>query len=754
MSKKSCLWCLVLLLCILSCCACGKEEGWEIGVEGYVYTIQDPESGTGEYPGLCSALGEKSEDFLVSGDSLYFTRMQNGSGDVLFRADLTGGEEGRITAEKVDTAGPVTSFAVDPEGSIYYLVQEPIGETYWSAGNSVLMDNTLYKQGADGDPEVLFTEQSKQGVLAVDSLAVDGEGTVCLLLGSRILLFGNDDSSPGSISLGEESGIPQWSRGSLMCDEKGRILCVLWDYDSGKRTVHELRPGQKTSLVPVDALTGSVAYSLTMTSRGLMIQKDDGVLYSFSQDAGKSVQEPVLRWQDSDLVSGKVEELEILPDGEFLISYAGEILLLMKTSVEDLPQKELVVVASVSPSRDLEESVISFNKQDSRYRVMLEDFGTGEGAGLLDARIVSSSPPDLLDIVGLDIWKYAQKGVLADLSVLVGEDVVSRYPDNLRESFTIGGRLVCIPKQFKLHTVVCRREDAGTLLNGYDSAELVDTVDGLASKGRSTISGGSGGEYLLETFFAREYLTKYIDWEKGSCSFDGEDFGSFLEWVKDCPKKDEIYVDYVPEEVLLVDYTLSDFVDILRMKEMLGDEPALVGFPRADRVLRHVAEAVDGICIVEDSPHKEGAAAFLEYYLAQDTSIGTDDLTGLPYFYDFPTRREDLEKMFEQAVTPGYVTDEEGNRLKYSDGSYAMLEKGNYGVEGNIISYYFVEEELAKLVMDAIEQADFTPYTGAEVQIMEILQEEAELYFNGQKSLDEVQDIIQNRVSLLVSEGA
>lgn len=73
---------------------------------------------------------------------------------------------------------------------------------------------------------------------------------------------------------------------------------------------------------------------------------------------------------------------------------------------------------------------------------------------------------------------------------------------------------------------------------------------------------------------------------------------------------------------------------------------------------------------------------------------------------------------------------------------------------GNEVQYTRADwQTLVDQVMDAIEAADFTPYTQAQENALAILQEESELYFNDRKSLEEVQEVIQNRVGLLVNEG-
>ena len=55
--------------------------------------------------------------------------------------------------------------------------------------------------------------------------------------------------------------------------------------------------------------------------------------------------------------------------------------------------------------------------------------------------------------------------------------------------------------------------------------------------------------------------------------------------------------------------------------------------------------------------------------------------------------------------------------------------------------------------MEFLETADFTPESGLRNTVVSIVLEEVEAYYTGDKSLDEVIGIIQNRVQLLLNEN-
>lgn len=748
--KKVALWTLLFLLCVLLCSACGKEEGWEYGVDGFVYIPEDTV--------LSRAVGKDGEDFHVVGDSLYFTRRRK----AIYRIGLDDGEDGAgetgelgepgeagepgmedgTSARKIVSAkGDLVCYTVDPEGNIYYIERK---------GSQDAPSYTLYQLDQDG---VVVFESEMQGVSDIQErgISVDGNGTVYALCGNTLCAYGSDGSLRENISLEEYVNSASYYGNFLMKDESGRVLCVLTD---GTTTRHVLAlGGQGRKPAVVDALGGDGTENLFMTSGGLLADTWNDLLYSCGQDGEEPERELLLRWQDSDLAGVSVQCVESLPGGNLLVKYNfDKVVELKKTPVEELPQKELVVVASLSyNSQSLVKAIGEFNQQSDRYRVRLENFGggltpssdanrkTNEEAGTrMDASLVSSAPPDLLDLSGLDIAKYAGKKVMADLSALIGEKETSAFLENMLEDYTVDGRLICIPTSFMLYTVACRGGEAGTLADGYDAGNLFETVKARREAGEGVMI---AGDSLLTNFFAEECLTKYINWEDGSCNFDSGDFGKLLEWVRTCPGT---YMDYgsLPEEVYLADLSLKDLSDILLVRDLLGDEPVLAGYPTADAAAaRHRAEVADALGIVEKSAHKDGAAAFLEYYLTREADVDI-------YGWGFPSRRADLEELKEEAAKAGLITLDNGRRYRIVD------EIDPTAKAGNEVQYTRADwQTLVDQVMDAIEAADFTPYTQAQENALAILQEESELYFNGQKSLKEVQEVINNRISNLVQEG-
>ena len=89
-----------------------------------------------------------------------------------------------------------------------------------------------------------------------------------------------------------------------------------------------------------------------------------------------------------------------------------------------------------------------------------------------------------------------------------------------------------------------------------------------------------------------------------------------------------------------------------------------------------------------------------------------------------------------------YYTDEEGNRIEYDDTMY---------INGQEITYSPLSQEQADQLVDFIYSVNNKVFHNED--IVNIVTEEAEAFFKGQKSAKEVTGLIQNRVQLYINEN-
>lgn len=359
----------------------------------------------------------------------------------------------------------------------------------------------------------------------------------------------------------------------------------------------------------------------------------------------------------------------------------------------------------------------------------------------LDSSLTTEGRPALLDLWGLDINKYAALNVLEDLYGYMGEDSGIRKEDfmpNLLEGYTLDGKLICVPQSFTARLAISRDP---RLAEAEDWT--MESLMALAEKYPQTtlFPAVSDSLYPVMTWdilYSDYYLEKYVDWEKGECSFDSDGFCRLLEWLKEQRNSNA-------EDCLLETQYFQNFNSWESVLIEKGRDTRLYGFPSADGHMVYRGEPGNGVAMTADSGHQEGAWAFLQYYLQNGYRITQGVVV-------FPTRLDQLEERVKEIMGPRYVYDVDGEILKDSDGNYVIMPNQHW-VNGEQIEAPYMSQDEADILLKALENIDFTPRSAREEIVIAIVSEETEAFFKGDKSAEETAGIIQNRVSLLLQEN-
>ena len=739
---------LVILFCsilLLSACGSGRDEETPLpqAEEDYVYVAEELTGG--------KTVGGGGKDFFpsdykVSGGFLYF---------ICYQTDETSINKININdiknldgAEKIFSAPSLRGYTLDSRQNLYLCT---------------MLQGQLSLQGVSPEGRQLF-ELALDGEVprtteVTGCLAADGAGNLYVLAQDVIYRIDEEGNPAGQYSTAEYREDP-WGTEYLLEAWTGEVYYV----NAGQKTRFFALAGDASRLEEVQVAEGHSGmsdFSLYPGLEQILVAEADGVLYGYGGE-GKGL-EPLLKWEDSNLNGGHVRQVAQLAEEQLLVSTASDdfaekqLYLLIRTPVGELPEKESLVLASLFPSDTLQEAVAEFNRMEGPYHVTVESYGADswyignreenkDAYARLDSSISSGTqPPDLLDLSYLDFRKYAEKEAFADLYPYLDKSALGRedFLDNLLEGYTVDGKLLCLPKKFSFETVAGRTAEVGGMA-GWTAEELMDAADErpegpvVDNQDAADMTGILFGDYCLEGF---------IDWDGKTCDFDGEEFRRLLQWSKEKAGEGAFSLSYsqrTPQELFLRDSRFDSFLDHLSLAMGFGEDITLVGFPSEDGTVGIKVTINDALSIMESSPRKEGAWAFLEYYLSREEDVDLQE--------GFFTRKSLLKQQAESAAEPLYVSDGAGGRLVGEDGSYVTMPKGHIYVEGEPISFDCVPREQVDAILKIIENIDFAPPSAQEELVLNIITEEASGYFVGRKSLDETVGIIQNRVQVLLGE--
>ena len=247
----------------------------------------------------------------------------------------------------------------------------------------------------------------------------------------------------------------------------------------------------------------------------------------------------------------------------------------------------------------------------------------------------------------------------------------------------------------------------------------------------------------------------FIDTENATCNFDSPEFIKMLEFCNQFPNEgegDEIDWENATNEemeeywkeselalrndkALLGDFYLDDLRNYAHaIHGQFGEPIALVGIPTYNGKGANIFTQ-NSLAIMETSNAKDACwkfiCKFFEYKYQSEE-----------YLYEIPALKSAFTKKLDDTMEDPYFIDEEGKKQTYKD------------------TYYSYDEEieipnLTKEERDYLEEYILNAGTASfayDETVYNIITEEAEAYFAGDKTAEQTAEIIQNRVSIIISE--
>lgn len=710
-------------------------------------------------------------DMQCSGDGLYYSSYrwdeETGEGaEILCRYSLTDGKTSEVVLDwgEEQNNNNLDSMAFAADGSICAIVRSYFFDEATQTGTS---KNGLAKFGADGklvffqDVTERFESESQGGYVYINGMAVDDKGRIYVAGESSVALFEADGTYKGSVSVG--SGM-DGSIASIGSDRDGKVYVCNYNY-SGDGLICELIEidfdGQKTGASYTDFPSGNSGGLTPGAEAGTFLVNDGSTMYEYS--LATQTKTALFDWLDSDINGSSVQNVSVMEDGRILaVIYDWDdrensgVAYLTKTKGSEVAQKETILVGTLYNARALQAAAVSFNRNSDKYHVTIKQY-IDSSASHMDAYqdaitnlnndlTSKSNCPDIIDLSGLNIQQLVSKGLLEDLGKYLDKSSTFKREDfveNILNGYTYDGVLTCIPMSFQLSTIIGKTSDVGEK-QGWTLQELIAYAD--QHPDAALFDRVSKSEIMYYLLAYNEDV--FIDWSKGECNFDTGEFKSLLAFANRFPSEisnEDRQVSTATKiqrgEVLLETAGLYDFDEIQMYYEIFGGDITCKGFPAEDGSIG-TALAADGLYgITSKATRKDGAWEFIESYLQQDNER---------YSYGFPSGKAKLEEMAKEAVTVQYYTDDNGELVLDENGDPIEIGVGG-GIryqDGWSYTYRRATQEEVDLVMQLIDQAK--PVSLGITQILELINEEAAGYFEGQKSVDEVAKVIQNRVQLYV----
>lgn len=437
------------------------------------------------------------------------------------------------------------------------------------------------------------------------------------------------------------------------------------------------------------------------------------------------------------------------PDNE----EACELVVLKKMKKDEIPEKVTITYGCLYANTSMQAQIVLFNRVNQNYHIELKQYGEDSvdmetGLQLMQMDIVSGHGPDVIDIGYISQaqqHQMAETGILTDLNLFWEQDEEIKrddYIENVLQTYERDGRLYAIMPTFDLQCLVGKASDIGE----YESWTLEEMMDHLEKEnGEHPAILGVNRTDMLD-LLCRLNLQRFIDKENGICSFQDPGFQRILEMAARCPKEREsidlsIQTELVQDRkgTLLIADILS--VTAFQMYESIYQEPIhFIGYPSNAGKGIIARSNASVLAINSNSKSKEGAWEFIRFILQekQQQSFANSSL-------GFPLKKSALEQLLERQMEKLYEVDENGNQQEKTKEIWEM--------NGMTFHFYALTKKDAGQFEKMLQMIENPGNMSDEQQIYQIIEEEAEAFFSGQKEINDVIMIIQSRAQNYMNEN-
>lgn len=423
--------------------------------------------------------------------------------------------------------------------------------------------------------------------------------------------------------------------------------------------------------------------------------------------------------------------------------------ILKKVPAASVEEKKQIIIAAYAADAfyySMYEYFIKFMKDNPEYTIRFDnyyhDYVDSVPLDEFDKMLISGIDADILLIGGFETDKVknlAQKGILYDMNDFLStdEELKDALIPNIYEHLKLEGGVYAITSYFYVNTLTGReavtgeREDwnvHGILERLKDDESINLFADGDASAALIRLL--EGGVCLDEEFIRNE-------------GFTSEKFAELLELCKLCGERnmntEKIVLDekaVLEGRAMVVDDS-NTFNDVRNYYALFGEDGfARVGYPD-EAGGRSVISWDEFFCISNSSQNKEDAWKLIKLFLSEDYYEDINNLQGGRY----PV----VEKMCVE-----YLNNEIENQETKSIPIYSVDENLVTTTE-MVVDVPVITKEQAQVIMDEINTASISDYD-IDGTVKDIILEETQYFFEGQKTAGEVGKIIQDRVQLYLDE--
>ncbi len=348
---------------------------------------------------------------------------------------------------------------------------------------------------------------------------------------------------------------------------------------------------------------------------------------------------------------------------------------------------------------------------------------------LINLDMISGEVFDVVYSTSEDIHTLTKRNYFTDLSPLMEQSENLKKEDflpNVFEGLKVDGKIPAICDGWILYTAVAKTENVGENMENWTPAQAIKAFNNMPED--MTFLCNEYMEYDRENYFIKRVAVDAVDYNNNTCDFGGA-FMEMLGNINNFPP----FSQYIwNNDALIKNHALVSEVYLFGIncavtQNLYSDfgcaDITFVGYP-SESGKGYITEVPLMLGIPENSQNKKQGFRFIDLVI-------NDSLINKSMMYSMPITEKQLTAQLSES--------------KYNSMSVhcpQYLPESDEQVQ--------ISEEALQKVVDYIRSVRFEPYTNNTVQ--NIVREEYHKCFAGESTPQECADILENRVSIYLSE--
>lgn len=567
----------------------------------------------------------------------------------------------------------------------------------------------------------------------INDVLQTSQGNIIAMADYSVYVFDSD------LELQGEVGSDRFLSG-IISSEDEKVICISEDKNYEKQAqildVNYMKWGEVLS----DKLDISMEdFALMKYSDYDFCYRNDKGIYGYRIKENDSF--CVLNYNKSNLLSEEIRYV-ISESNEGFLILTGSLengfsnLIQYKKISNDISNEKLqITFGALQFDEQMKRAVVEFNQNNDEYQIQMKEYFDEENGDTVDnaiiklnADIAKGDVPDILDF-GLLSERYVSKGLFEDLTQYFQKDDMINEDDmivSVLNALKQDDKLYIIAPDFRMATMI------GGADYGQPSSEwnLEKFQEFCKEQASDALPFYATTKMDVLDIFLQCGLSDYFDMTTGQCYFDSKEFESLLIFCNEIITDDETEQTMRRDEMIeqgKILWTDDDsFIPqkISEYQKLFGGEICYMGYPNREGQ-EYYFSFNNQIGITSVSKVKDGAWEFIhmlmsEKYQRENINLMPEETSGIPI------RKDCFDQLMKE------------------------LEKSEDNEKSADTTQQLLTEQQVKTFCSLVENTHKT--IKYDMEMLKIIREEAQLYFEGERDIQSTMDVIQNRCMTCINE--